>query len=66
MRRPREILKLKHAIGRAHREMAKACEIGARTVSMHLRRAREAGLSRLLPGAFRVRNRSWGIAERTE
>ncbi len=43
MRKLREILKLKYETGLAHREIAKACGIGAGTVSAYVHRAREAG-----------------------
>ncbi len=49
MRKLREILKLKYETGLAHREIAKACGIGAGTVSAYVHRAREAGLSWPLP-----------------
>ncbi|MFT5391586.1 MAG: transposase [Gammaproteobacteria bacterium] len=49
MRKLREILKLKHDTGLSHREIAKACGIGAGTVSLYLARAREAGLRWPLP-----------------
>jgi transposase len=44
MRRLREILRLKHACGLSHRAIARACGVGAGTVSEYLSRARDAGL----------------------
>ena len=45
MRKVRQILNLKYETGRAHREIAKACSVGAATVSRYLQRACEVGLS---------------------
>lgn len=45
MRKLRDILKLKHETGLPHRDIAKACSVGAGTVSLYLQRAHEAGLS---------------------
>ena len=42
MRRLREILRLKHACGLSHRAIARACGVGAGTVSEYLSRARDA------------------------
>jgi transposase len=50
MRKLREILKLKYETELTHREIAKACSVGVGTVSVHVDRAREAGLSWPLPG----------------
>lgn len=44
MRRLREILRLKHACGLSHRAIARACGVGAGTVSEYLSRARDVGL----------------------
>lgn len=52
MRKLRQILKLKYETGLAHRQIAKACSVGAATVSLYLQRAREAGLSWPLPDAL--------------
>ena len=49
MRQLRQILKLKYHTGLTHREIAKACSIGAGTVSTYVARAREAGLTWPLP-----------------
>ena len=49
MRQLRQILKLKYHTGLTHREIAKACSIGAGTVSTYIARAREAGLTWPLP-----------------
>ena len=49
MRHLRQILKLKYHTGLTHRESAKACSIGAGTVSTYVARAREAGLTWPLP-----------------
>ena len=45
MRKLREILRLKYETALSHRAIAKACGVGTGTVSMHVRRLREAGLS---------------------
>ena len=52
MRKLRRILKLKHETGLAHRHIAKACSVGAATVSLYLQRAQEAGLSWPLPAGL--------------
>ena len=49
MRKLREILRLKHERGLNHRAIARACGIGAGTVSSYLGRARQAGLNWPLP-----------------
>ena len=49
MRKIREILRLKHEADLPHRAIARACSVGAGTVSDYLRRAREAGLDWPLP-----------------
>ncbi len=49
MRQLRQILKLKYETGLRHRQIAKACSVGAATVSLYLQRAREAGLGWPLP-----------------
>ena len=49
MRKLREILKLKHETGLTHREIAKACSVGAGTVSVYITGAREAGFTWPLP-----------------
>ena len=49
MRQLRHILKLKYHTGLTHREIAKACSIGAGTVSTYVARAREAGFTWPLP-----------------
>jgi len=46
MRRCREILKLKYENKVTHRAVARACTVGAGTVSDYVRRAVEAGLVR--------------------
>ena len=50
MRRCREILKLKYESKLPHRASARACSVGAGTVSDYVRRAMEAGLGWSLPG----------------
>lgn len=45
MRKLREILRLKYEAGLPHRAIARACGVGAGTVSVYLVRARAAGLS---------------------
>ena len=45
MRQLRQVLKLKYHTGLTHREIAKACSIGAGTVSTYVARAREVGLT---------------------
>ena len=49
MRQIREALRLKHECGMVHRAIARACGMGAGTVSDYLGRARAAGLSWPLP-----------------
>jgi transposase len=49
MRRLREILRLKHACGLPHRAIARACGVGAGTVSDYVGRAHDAGLTWPLP-----------------
>ena len=49
MRKIREILRLKYEVGLSHRSIARACSIGVGTVSLYVRRAREAGLGWPLP-----------------
>ena len=49
MRKIREILRLKHEGGLPHRAIARACSVGAGTVSDYLSRARQAGLTWPLP-----------------
>ena len=49
MRQIREVLRLKHECGLVHRAIARACGMGAGTVSDYLGRARAAGLSWPLP-----------------
>ncbi len=49
MRRLREILRLKYDCGLSHRAIARACGVGAGTVSEYLQRARQAGLIWPLP-----------------
>ena len=50
MRRCREILKLKYENKLTHRAIARACSVGAATVSDYVRRATGAGLGWPLPG----------------
>ena len=49
MRQLREILRLKHEVGLAHREIAAACGVGSSTVSRYLERAAAAGLGWPVP-----------------
>ena len=49
MRKIRELLRLKHELGRSHREIAGSLGVSSSTVSYSLRRAREAGVSWPLP-----------------
>jgi transposase len=49
MRKLREILRLKYELRMRHRAIARACGVGVGTVSEHVARAREAGLSWPLP-----------------
>ncbi len=49
MRQIREILRLKHGQGLHHRAIARACGVGAGTVSEYLQRAQRAGLGWPLP-----------------
>lgn len=49
MRKIREILRLKHELGRSNREIGQSCGIGNSTVSDYLKRARRAGISWPLP-----------------
>ncbi len=49
MRKIREVLRLKHEVGLSHRAIAQACSVGVGTVSLYVRRAREAGLVWPLP-----------------
>ena len=49
MRKIREVLRLKHEVGLPHRAIARACSVGVGTVSLYVRRAREAGLGWPLP-----------------
>ena len=49
MRRIRELLRLKHELGRSHREIAGSLGIANSTVSEYARRAAAAGLSWPLP-----------------
>ncbi len=52
MRKIREILRLKWEVGLSHRAIARSCSVGLGTVSLYLKRAREAGLSWPLPEAL--------------
>jgi hypothetical protein len=45
MRKVREILRLRYECGRALREIAVSCSVGAATVSDYLARAEAAGLT---------------------
>ena len=45
MRKTREILRQKWALGRSHREVARSLSVSVGTVAASLARAREAGLS---------------------
>lgn len=45
MRRIREVLRLKHEIGRNHRQISAATGLSKGSVSTYLKRAREAGLT---------------------
>ena len=49
MRKIREVLRLKWAVGMSNRRTAVSCGIGRPTVSEHLRRAESAGLGWPLP-----------------
>ena len=49
MRKIREILRLRHEQGLSHREIARACVIGAGTVSRYLQKTAERGLGWPLP-----------------
>ena len=49
MRRIRELVRLKHELGRSHRETAGSLGIANSTVSEYARRAAAAGLSWPLP-----------------
>ena len=49
MRKIREILRLRHEQGLSHREIARACVIGAGTVSRYLQNTAERGLGWPLP-----------------
>ena len=49
MRKIREVLRLKHELGRSHREIAGSLGIAGSTVSGYVRRASAAGLSWPLP-----------------
>ena len=49
MRKIREILRLRHEQGLSHREMARACVIGAGTGSRYLQKTAERGLGWPLP-----------------
>jgi transposase len=49
MRQLREILRLKHEVGLAHRAIAAACGVGSGTVSLYLARAAAAGLGWPVP-----------------
>ena len=52
MRKLREILRLRYEVGLPHRAIARACSVGVGTVSLYVKRAREAGLSWPLPEAW--------------
>jgi len=49
MRKIRDILKLKHELGLAHRSIARALHVSIGTVSEYLAKAKEMGLSWPLP-----------------
>jgi DNA-directed RNA polymerase specialized sigma24 family protein len=49
IRRIREVLRLMYEAGRSQREIARACGMGAGTVSEYLGRARQACVLRRLP-----------------
>ena len=49
MRKIREVLRLRHGLGRSHREIAAILRISHSTVGSYVRRAREAGVSWPLP-----------------
>ena len=52
MRKIREVLRLRHERGLGHREIARACEIGAGTVSRYLRKTVERRLGWPLPAGL--------------
>ncbi len=49
MRKLREILRLKYEAKLPHRAIGRACAVGVGTVSVHVKRAQEAGLTWPLP-----------------